>query len=87
MGSIWLLSRQGEVIMAMTSAGARKEALDDALENTFTASDPVSVEQLAPPQRIATDMLSIGARAAKSRQSMRDCVRAAVGVGIDAEYA
>jgi len=50
MGSIGLLSRQGEVIMmAMTSAGARKKALDDALENTFPASDPVSVEQPAPP--------------------------------------
>jgi len=49
MGLIGLLSRQGEVMMAMTSAGARKEALDDALENTFPASDPVSVEQPAPP--------------------------------------
>lgn len=32
----------------------REEALDDALKNTFPASDPVSVEQLtnlAPPQR------------------------------------
>ena len=27
----------------------QEEALDDALENTFPASDPVSVEQPAPP--------------------------------------
>ena len=27
----------------------REEALDDALKNTFPASDPVSVEQPAPP--------------------------------------
>ena len=49
MGSIGLLSRQGEVMMAMQSAGARKKALEDALKNTFPASDPVSVELPAPP--------------------------------------
>ncbi len=27
----------------------RELALDDALENTFPASDPVSIEQPAPP--------------------------------------
>ena len=27
----------------------REEALDDALKNTFPASDPVSIEQPAPP--------------------------------------
>jgi hypothetical protein len=29
----------------------REEALDDALKNTFPASDPVSVVQPAPPGR------------------------------------
>jgi hypothetical protein len=28
----------------------REEALDDALKNTFPASDPVSIEQPAPPE-------------------------------------
>jgi hypothetical protein len=27
----------------------QEEALDDALENTFPASDPISIEQPAPP--------------------------------------
>ena len=27
----------------------QEEALDDALENTFPASDPVSIEQPTPP--------------------------------------
>jgi nicotinate phosphoribosyltransferase len=27
----------------------QEEALDDALKNTFPASDPVSIEQPAPP--------------------------------------
>ncbi len=27
----------------------REEALDDALKNTFPASDPVSIEQPTPP--------------------------------------
>jgi hypothetical protein len=29
----------------------REEALDDALRNTFPASDPVSIVQPAPPAR------------------------------------
>jgi hypothetical protein len=28
----------------------QEEALDDALRNTFPASDPVSIEQPAPPE-------------------------------------
>ena len=28
----------------------QEEALDDALKNTFPASDPVSIEQPAPPE-------------------------------------
>jgi hypothetical protein len=27
----------------------QKEALDDALKNTFPASDPISIEQSVPP--------------------------------------
>jgi hypothetical protein len=27
----------------------QEEALDDALKNTFPASDPISIEQSAPP--------------------------------------
>jgi hypothetical protein len=42
-------SRQGDRVRA---EGARRqhqeEALDDALKNTFPASDPVSIEQPAP---------------------------------------
>ena len=30
--------------------GHQEEALDDALRNTFPASDPVSIEQPAPPE-------------------------------------
>ena len=29
----------------------REEALDEALKNTFPASDPISIEQPAPPDR------------------------------------
>jgi hypothetical protein len=33
----------------------QEEALDDALKNTFPASDPVSIVQPAPPAGIATE--------------------------------
>jgi len=33
----------------------REKALDDALKNTFPASDPVSVEQPGPPATDAVD--------------------------------
>jgi hypothetical protein len=33
----------------------QEEALDDALKNTFPASDPVSIEQPAPPGGIASE--------------------------------
>ncbi len=35
----------------------QEEALDDALANTFPASDPVSAEQPAPPERATEDWL------------------------------
>lgn len=42
--------RQGDVDPDKLERRRRQEeALDDALENTFPASDPVSVEQPAPP--------------------------------------
>jgi len=47
-----LPSRNAKLIKTITiatSASARKRALDDALKNTFPASDPVSVEQPTPP--------------------------------------
>lgn len=42
--------RQGDRLRAVRARRQRQEeALDDALKNTFPASDPVSIEQLAPP--------------------------------------
>ena len=35
----------------------QEAALDEALANTFPASDPVSAEQPAPPERAAADWL------------------------------
>jgi len=49
-------SRQGNRVRA--ERGRRQhqeEALDDALRNTFPASDPISIEQPVPPARIATE--------------------------------
>jgi hypothetical protein len=43
-------SRQGDRVRAVRAGRQhQEEALDDALRNTFPASDPVSIEQPAPP--------------------------------------
>lgn len=34
----------------------QEEALDDALKNTFPASDPISIEQPAPPDADDEDL-------------------------------
>jgi hypothetical protein len=36
-------------VLAERARQHQEEALDDALKNTFPASDPVSIEQPAPP--------------------------------------
>jgi hypothetical protein len=41
--------RQGDVRRDTRERMRQEEALDDALSNTFPASDPVSIEQPAPP--------------------------------------
>jgi hypothetical protein len=41
--------RQRDRILADQTRRHQEEALDDALKNTFPASDPVSIEQPAPP--------------------------------------
>jgi hypothetical protein len=41
--------RQRDRILAEQARRHQEEALDDALKNTFPASDPVSIEQPAPP--------------------------------------
>ena len=41
--------RQGDVRRVTRERTRQEEALDDALRNTFPASDPVSVVQPAPP--------------------------------------
>jgi hypothetical protein len=41
--------RQRDRILAARARQHQEEALDDALKNTFPASDPVSIEQPAPP--------------------------------------
>jgi hypothetical protein len=33
----------------------QEEALDEALKNTFPASDPISIEQPVPPAEITTE--------------------------------
>jgi hypothetical protein len=40
---------QSDRILAERARRHQEEALDDALKNTFPASDPVSIEQPAPP--------------------------------------
>jgi hypothetical protein len=40
---------QRDRILADQMRRHQEEALDDALKNTFPASDPVSIEQPAPP--------------------------------------
>ena len=43
-------SRQGDRFRGVRARRQHEEeALDDALKNTFPASDPVSIEQPAPP--------------------------------------
>jgi hypothetical protein len=41
--------RKRDRILTERSRQSQEEALDDALKNTFPASDPVSIEQPAPP--------------------------------------
>ena len=41
--------RQKDRVLAEHARRRQEEALDDALKNTFPASDPVSIEQPAPP--------------------------------------
>jgi hypothetical protein len=41
--------RQRDSIRAERARQRQEEALDDALKNTFPASDPVSIEQPASP--------------------------------------
>jgi len=40
---------RGDYDRAKRARRHQEEALDDALKNTFPASDPVSIEQPAPP--------------------------------------
>ena len=42
-------TRQRDSILAERARQRQEEALDDALKNTFPASDPVSIEQPASP--------------------------------------
>jgi hypothetical protein len=42
-------SRQDEYDRSKRARARQEEALDDALKNTFPASDPISIEQPAPP--------------------------------------
>ena len=40
---------QSEYDRSKRARRRQEEALDDALKNTFPASDPISIEQPAPP--------------------------------------
>jgi hypothetical protein len=40
---------QGEHDRSKRARRHQEEALDDAIENTFPASDPISIEQPTPP--------------------------------------
>jgi hypothetical protein len=42
-------SHQGDYDRATRTRRSQEEALDDALKNTFPASDPVSIGQPTPP--------------------------------------
>jgi nicotinate phosphoribosyltransferase len=42
--------RQKDRLLTERARQRQEEALDDALKNTFPASDPVSIEQPAPPE-------------------------------------
>jgi hypothetical protein len=48
---------KGEYDHSKRSRRHQEEALDDALKNTFPASDPISMEQPAPPDDLkVTDL-------------------------------
>jgi hypothetical protein len=49
---------KGEYDRSKRSRRHQEEALDDALKNTFPASDPISVEQPAPPDDLKVTDLS-----------------------------
>jgi hypothetical protein len=42
-------SHRGEYNRSKRARRHQEDALDDALKNTFPASDPISIEQPAPP--------------------------------------
>jgi nicotinate phosphoribosyltransferase len=50
--------RQNQVERDTRERARQEEALDDALRNTFPASDPVSVEQPAPTRKSSPDSAS-----------------------------
>jgi hypothetical protein len=43
---------KGEYDRSKRSRRQQEKALDDALKNTFPASDPISMEQPAPPDNL-----------------------------------
>jgi hypothetical protein len=48
--------RQGNRVRAeLARRQHQEEALDEALKNTFPASDPISIEQPIPPGGITTE--------------------------------
>jgi hypothetical protein len=49
---------KGEYDRSKRSRRDQEEALDDALKNTFPASDPFSIEQMAPPDDVKVTDLS-----------------------------
>jgi hypothetical protein len=49
---------KGEYDRSQQSRRHQEEALDDALKNTFPASDPISMEQPAPPDDLKVTDLS-----------------------------
>jgi hypothetical protein len=49
---------KGEYDRSKRSRRHQEEALDDALKNTFPASDPISIEQPAPPDDLKVADLS-----------------------------
>jgi len=49
---------KGEDDRSKRSREHQEEALDDALKNTFPASDPFSIEQPAPPDDVKVTDLS-----------------------------
>ena len=47
--------RQRDRVLTEGARQRQEEALDDALKNTFPASDPISIEQPIPPGGITTE--------------------------------